>query len=80
MTRILSRAYDPHAAERLVRAGFLPPVARALAARGISEPSDLEQEWLGMIPPAELEGRPRRRRASRARPRARRKRHDRRRL
>ncbi len=56
MTRILSRAYDPHAAERLVRAGFLPPVARALAARGISEPSDLEQEWLGMIPPAELEG------------------------
>ena len=54
MTRILSRAYDPHAAERLVRAGFLPPVARALAARGISEPSDLEQEWLGMIPPAEL--------------------------
>ena len=54
MTRILSRTYDPHAAERLARAGFLPPIARA--ARGISEASDLEQEWQGMIPPAMLEG------------------------
>lgn len=56
MTRILSRTYDPHAAETLARAGFLPPIARALAARGISEASDLEQEWQGMIPPAMLEG------------------------
>ena len=56
MIRILSRTYDPHAAERLARAGFLPPIARALAARGISEASDLEQEWQGMIPPAMLEG------------------------
>ena len=56
MTRILSRTYDPHAAERLARAGFLPPIARALAARGISEASDLEQEWQVMIPPAMLEG------------------------
>ena len=56
MTRILSRTYDPHAAERLARAGLLPPIARALAARGISEASDLEQEWQGMIPPAMLEG------------------------
>ena len=56
MTRILSRTYDPHATERLARAGFLPPIARALAARGISEASDLEQEWQGMIPPAMLEG------------------------
>ena len=56
MTRILSRTYDPHAAERLARAGFLPPIARALAARGISEASDLEQEWQGIIPPAMLEG------------------------
>lgn len=56
MTRILSRTYDPHAAERLARAGFLEPIARALAARGIHEASDLEQEWQGMIPPAMLEG------------------------
>lgn len=56
MTKILSRTYDLHAADLLEEAGFLPPVARALAARGISDKSDLEQEWRGMIPPAELEG------------------------
>ena len=56
MTKILSRTYDLHAADRLEEAGFLPPVARALAARGIADKSDLEQEWRGMIPPAELEG------------------------
>lgn len=56
MTKILSRTYDLHAADRLEEAGFLPPVARALAARGISNKSDLEQEWRGMIPPAKLEG------------------------
>ena len=45
MTRILSRPYDQHAADRLALSGFLPPIARALAARGIQVPSDLEQEW-----------------------------------
>ena len=56
MTRILSRPYAQHAADRLARSGFLPPIARALAARGIQVPSDLEQEWAGMLPPAMLEG------------------------
>ena len=56
MTRILSRPYDQHAADRLALSGFLPPIARALAARGIPVPSDLEQEWAGMLPPALLEG------------------------
>lgn len=56
MTRILSREYDLPAAQRLIRSGFLPPVARALSARGIREAADLEQEWRGMIPPAMLEG------------------------
>lgn len=56
MTRILSRPYDQHAADRLAFSGFLPPIARALAARGIQVPSDLEQEWAGMLPPAMLEG------------------------
>lgn len=56
MTRILSRPYDQHAADRLTLSGFLPPIARALAARGIQVPSDLEQEWAGMLPPAMLEG------------------------
>ena len=56
MTRILSRPYDQHAADRLALSGFLPPIARALAARGIQVPSDLEPEWAGMLPPAMLEG------------------------
>ena len=56
MTHIVSREYDQHAADRLAAAGILPPIARALAARGIENPSDLEQEWAGMIPPSQLEG------------------------
>ncbi|MDO5530526.1 single-stranded-DNA-specific exonuclease RecJ [Sutterella sp.] len=56
MTKILSRAYDPHTAERLTREGYLPPIARALAARGICERSDLDQNWQGMLPPGMLEG------------------------
>ena len=56
MTRILSRPYDQHAADRLAASGILAPVARALAARGIEEPSDLVQEWSGMLPPNTLSG------------------------
>ncbi len=56
MTKILSRPYDLYAAERLEQSGFLPPLARALAARGISSPNDLEQNWHGMLPPERLEG------------------------
>ena len=69
MTRILNREFDLEAARRLHEEGYLPPVARALSARGIRDaselaqdwksmlpPSDLEQEWAGMLPPAMLEG------------------------
>ena len=56
MTRILSREYDLQAAERLTQAGYLPPIARALAARGIHDASDLEEDWRGMLPPSLLEG------------------------
>ena len=56
MTRFCSRSFDQRIADRLTGAGFLPPVARALAARGIETPSDLEREWQGMIPPSLLEG------------------------
>ena len=56
MTRILSRPFDMRAALTLSQSGFLPPIARALAARGIRSPEDLEQSWRGMIPPAALEG------------------------
>lgn len=56
MTKIITRPYDLRAAERLAESGVLPPIARALAARGIASPADLEQSWSGLIPPAALEG------------------------
>lgn len=56
MTRILSRPFDMRAALTLSQSGFLPPIARALAARGIRSSADLEQSWRGMIPPSALEG------------------------
>ena len=34
----------------------LPPVARALSARGIRDASELAQDWKSMLPPAMLEG------------------------
>ena len=56
MTRIITRPYDLRAAERLAQSGVLPLIARALAARGIGSPDDLEQSWAGLIPPAALDG------------------------
>ena len=52
----LSRPHDQHAADRLTLSGFLPPIAWALAVAVFRVPSDLEQEWAGMLPPAMLEG------------------------
>ena len=51
MTRILSRPYDQHAADRLALSGFLPPIARALAARGIQVPSDLAVSYTHLTLP-----------------------------
>lgn len=56
MTRILNREFDLEAARRLHEEGYLPPVARALSARGIRDPSELAQDWKSMLPPAMLEG------------------------
>ena len=56
MTRILNREFDLEAARRLHEEGYLPPVARALSARGIRDASELAQEWKSMLPPAMLEG------------------------
>lgn len=56
MTRILSREYDVRAAQTLADQGYLPPIARALAARGISEKSELAQDWHSMLAPGLLEG------------------------
>lgn len=56
MTRILNREFDLEAARRLHEDGYLPPVARALSARGIRDASELAQDWKSMLPPAMLEG------------------------
>lgn len=56
MTRILNREFDLEAARRLHEEGYLPPVARALSARGIKDASELAQDWKSMLPPAMLEG------------------------
>ena len=56
MTRILNREFDLEAARRLHEEGYLPPVARALSARGIRDVSELAQDWKSMLPPAMLEG------------------------
>ena len=45
MTRILNREFDLEAARRLHEEGYLPPVARALSARGIRDASELAQDW-----------------------------------
>lgn len=56
MTRILNREFNLEAARRLHEEGYLPPVARALSARGIRDASELAQDWKSMLPPAMLEG------------------------
>ena len=56
MTRILNREFDLEAARRLHEEGYLPPVARALSARGIRDASELAQDWKSMLPPSMLEG------------------------
>lgn len=56
MTRILNREFDLEAARHLHEEGYLPPVARALSARGIRDASELAQDWKSMLPPAMLEG------------------------
>ena len=56
MTTFVTRPYDPTAVNVLTTAGYLPPVARALSARGIRSPEDLNEAWSGMLPPNLLTG------------------------
>ena len=56
MTTFVTRPFDPTAANVLTTAGYLPPVARALSARGIRSPEDLNEAWSGMLPPNLLTG------------------------
>ena len=56
MTTFVTRPYDPTTANVLTTAGYLPPVARALSARGIRSPEDFNEAWSGMLPPNLLTG------------------------
>ena len=55
-TKFAIRRYDKMSCERLEHAGILRPIAQALAARGVSDPQDLLEDWRSMLPPALLEG------------------------
>ncbi len=55
MTRIVERPYDRNCCETLAEQGISLPVARALAARGITDRDDLSSEWTGMLSPSLLE-------------------------
>lgn len=56
MTQFLTREFDPRDAETLMENGYPAPIARALAARGITDPEELSREWRSLLPPARLEG------------------------
>lgn len=54
--KITERSYDRSTARKLVEEGFLPPLAKALAARGIETSEDMSNDWAGMIPPGRMNG------------------------
>ncbi len=54
MTELVRRAYDAAAANRLVAEGIAPPLARVLAARGVSSVRELELAARDLIPPQRL--------------------------
>lgn len=56
MTRIVERPFDSDTAQALIAQGMVPPLARALAARGIRDTEEMTLDWKGMIPPTALEG------------------------
>ena len=54
MTRLITRDYDPAVARRLAAAGMPAPLARALAARGITSDEQLRLSLEGLIAPGAL--------------------------
>ncbi len=54
MTRLLVRDFDPAAAQRLAAAGLPAPLARVLAARGVSSEADLALALEGLVQPGAL--------------------------
>lgn len=55
-TRFTIRPYDKMHCECLEHAGILRPIAQALAARGVTCPNDLLEDWHALIAPDQLEG------------------------
>ena len=56
MTRFITREYSPAIVGHLTDEGFLEPLARVLAARGIESGNDLKADWRAMLPPETLLG------------------------
>ena len=55
-TRFRIRDYDQRVCDRLASAGVMRPLARALAARGVTCAEDMAEDWRSMIAPTLLEG------------------------
>ena len=56
MTRIAPRTANPATVRRLVDTGLHPTLARLYAARGITDPRELDDSLATLIPPTELRG------------------------
>ena len=54
MTSFIRRDFDPAVARRLVASGLPAPLARALAARGVTSEADLRLSLAGLTAPTEL--------------------------
>jgi single-stranded-DNA-specific exonuclease len=54
MTRLITRDYDPAIARRLAATGMPAPLARVLAARGVTRDEDLRLSLEGLAAPAAL--------------------------
>jgi single-stranded-DNA-specific exonuclease len=54
MTRLITRDYDPAVARRLAAAGMPAPLARVLAARGVTSDEQLRLSLEGLIAPGAL--------------------------
>ncbi|MGN6083862.1 single-stranded-DNA-specific exonuclease RecJ [Trinickia sp.] len=56
MTRIVTRACSPADETALIRHGLHPILARLYAARGVSQPDEVETALTRLVPPAQLKG------------------------
>ena len=54
MTKITIRRFDRNVVQALTNRGFPEPLARALAARHVTSPSDLDYEFKEMLSPSDL--------------------------